>query len=575
VNPDTDFDQCLASILGAAISVTGADKGNIQLFDPKSGSLVIVAHHGFEEPFLNFFAGVRDDISACGTALRSGRRVVVEDVTQSEIFAGRPSLDVLLEAGVRAVQSTRLVNSAGNLLGMISTHFAQPRRPGEREFRIMDLLARQAADFLERKQAEEALRIAYEKESTARAEAEAASRSKDEFLAVVSHELRSPLGAILGYNRMLREKPEDLVLLKTSCDVIERNARLQLQLIEDLLDTARIVSGKLRLEMEQMDINTALADALDVVRPAAETKGVELITRLNLKQKMIMGDAARLRQVIWNLLSNAIKFTPEGGRVELRAELIGEHIRIIVSDTGKGIEPQFLPYIFDRFRQLDSSASRRYGGLGLGLALVKHLVELHGGEVTAASEGAERGSIFTVTLPLATQRVTSAAEPPALTTFAAPGEVKTEDAISQLNGVIITGVRVLAIDDQEEARAMITALLSQRGAVVTAVSSGVEALAFLSTLPNEEWPEVILCDINMPDEDGYTVLAHVRALERELGVKISRRIPAIALTAMARSKDRLQALTAGFQMHVAKPVEPAELIVMIASLVGKQNNGRA
>jgi CheY-like chemotaxis protein len=277
--------------------------------------------------------------------------------------------------------------------------------------------------------------------------------------------------------------------------------------------------------------------------------------------------------VVWNLLSNAIKFTPEGGLVELRAEQSGERVRIIISDTGKGIEPQFLQYIFDRFRQADGSASRRHGGLGLGLALVKHLVELHGGEVTAASEGAARGSTFTVTLPLAMVGATTAAEPPALTVSAAPDEVKTESAIRQPGGEMITGVRVLAVDDHEEARAMLTTLLRKRGAIVTALSSGAEALAFLSALPNEEWPQVLVCDIAMPGEDGYSVLARVRALERDIGIKTSRRIPAIALTAMARSKDRLRALAAGFQMHIAKPVDPAELIVVIASVVGKRNNG--
>jgi PAS domain S-box-containing protein len=572
VDPDMAFDQCLKSILEAAISITGADKGNIQLLDPESGSLVIAAQHGFEEPFLNFFAHVRHDISTCGTALQSGERVMVEDVTQSEIFAGKPALDVLIEAGVRAVQSTPLMNSAGRLLGMTSTHFARPHRLSENELRLMDLLARQAGEFLERKHAEESLRIAYEKESAARAEAEAANRSKDEFLAIVSHELRSPLGAILGYSRMLLEKPGDWEFVKTSCDVIERNARQQLQLIEDLLDTARIVSGKLRLEKEQIEISTMLADALDVVRPAAEAKGIELSTKLNLKQEMIHGDAARLRQVIGNLLSNAIKFTPEGGRVELRAEPSGEHIRIIVSDTGKGIEPEFLPHVFERFRQADRSSSRRHAGLGVGLALVRHLVELHGGEATAASEGADRGSTFTITLPLAMEEVTTGAELPALIASAASGEVKSEGAIQQLDRETIRGVRVLAVDDHEEARAMLTALLTKHGAIVTSVSSGVEALSFLSALPNREWPEVLICDIAMPGEDGYAVLARVRALERELGIKTSRRIPAIALTALTHSKDRLRALAAGFQMHIAKPVEPVELMVVIASLVGRQNN---
>jgi PAS domain S-box-containing protein len=575
VNPDTAFDACLENILEAAISLIRADKGNIQLFDSASGSLVIAAQRSFAEPFLNFFAQVHHNYTACGTALQSGGRVMVEDVTQSEIFAGQPSLNVLLEAGVRAVQSTPLISSAGRLLGMISTHFVQPHRPDENELRLMDLLARQAGDFLERKDAEAALRVAYEKESAARAEAEAANRSKDDFLAVVSHELRSPLTAILGYNRMLREKPGDLVLLKTSCDIIERNARLQLQLIEDLLDTARIVSGKLRLEIERIDIYTVLADALDVVRPGAEAKGIEVSTKLNLKQEMINGDAARLRQIVWNLLSNAIKFTPEGGFVELRVEQSGERVRIIVSDTGKGIQPEFLPYIFDRFRQADGSSSRRHSGLGLGLALVKHLVELHGGEITAASEGAGRGSIFTVTLPLAMQDVTTATAPSALTAFAAPGEVKTEGAIPQPDEETIRGMRVLAVDDQKDAREILTKFLSNRGAIVTAVSSGDEALAYLSSLPKEEWPRVLICDIAMPKEDGYAILARVRALERELGVKISKRIPAIALTALAQSKDRLQALAAGFQMHVPKPVEPAELMIVLTSLVRKQNNAIA
>jgi CheY-like chemotaxis protein len=258
--------------------------------------------------------------------------------------------------------------------------------------------------------------------------------------------------------------------------------------------------------------------------------------------------------------------------VELRAEPSGEHIRIIVSDTGKGIEPEFLPHVFERFRQADRSSSRRHAGLGVGLALVRHLVELHGGEATAASEGADRGSTFTITLPLAMEEVTTGAELPALIASAASGEVKSEGAIQQLDRETIRGVRVLAVDDHEEARAMLTALLTKHGAIVTSVSSGVEALSFLSALPNREWPEVLICDIAMPGEDGYAVLARVRALERELGIKTSRRIPAIALTALTHSKDRLRALAAGFQMHIAKPVEPVELMVVIASLVGRQNN---
>lgn len=275
-----------------------------------------------------------------------------------------------------------------------------------------------AHDITERKRSEierEELLLketaAHAEAEAARAEAEAANLSKDEFLAIVSHELRSPLSAILGYNSMLREKPPDTAQLKSYCDIIERNAKTQLQLIEDLLDTARIVSGKVRLELRPLDINPLLADALDVVRPAANAKGVQLrIAERGLKDEnggtreepaVLLGDADRLQQIIWNLLSNAVKFTPAGGSVELSAECDEGHLHIIVSDTGKGIQPEVLPHIFERFRQADSSSSRRYGGLGLGLALVKHLVELHGGKVEAVSDGAGCGSTFTVTLPLA------------------------------------------------------------------------------------------------------------------------------------------------------------------------------
>jgi PAS domain S-box-containing protein len=410
---------------------------------------------------------------------------------------------------------------------------------------------------------------------TDRKRAEAAIGAKDEFLAIVSHELRSPLNAILGYNRMLREKPKDLVLLKKSCDTIERNAQLQLQLIEDLLDTARVISGKLRLDTRPMDIVSMVDDALDAVRPAAEAKGVELRAP-SLAREAFTGDATRLQQVVWNLLSNAIKFTPKGGHVGLKVERDAERFRIIVSDTGKGIEPEFLPHVFGRFYQADSSSARRHGGLGLGLALVKSLVELHGGEIRAESKGEGRGSTFTVTLPLAIESRMAAAETLALASFAGDASgARAEDAIPLPEGVTIEGVRVLAVDDQKEARVTLSYFLGKCGAVVTTASSAAEALAFLSDRPGSERPDELVCDIAMPEEDGYSALRRVRALEHERGVAPSRRIPAIALTAMARSEDRLRALSAGFMMHVSKPVEPAELVIVIASVVGQHRQGAA
>jgi signal transduction histidine kinase len=429
------------------------------------------------------------------------------------------------------------------------------------------------------------------REKQAREQAEAATRAKDEFLAVISHELRSPLNAILGYNRMLRRNSKDSGMLNKTCDIIERNARLQLQLIEDLLDTARIISGKLRLEMRLMDLAPVVNDALDVVRPAAEAKGVQLrIVDWGLRiaeegdtmgeesaieeSAIVLGDATRLQQVVWNLLSNAIKFTPKGGRVELGVGHDAEFFRIFVSDTGKGIEPEFLPHVFDRFYQADGSSTRRHGGLGLGLALVKSLVELHGGEVKVESEGEGRGSTFTVMLPLAINSGMAAAESPALESFAfAASGARAESSIPLPDGVTIEGVRVLAVDDQEEARVMLSNFLGKCGAVVTTASSAAEALAFLSDHLSGERPDVLVCDIAMPGEDGYSALRRVRALEHERGVAPQQQIPAIALTAMARSEDRLQALNAGFKMHVSKPVEPAELVIVIASVVGQGGQG--
>jgi PAS domain S-box-containing protein len=413
-------------------------------------------------------------------------------------------------------------------------------------------------DFSDRKQAEIEREELLMKEKAVRAEAQAANRSKDEFLSLVSHELRSPLNSILGYNRMLRSNPHDAAQISQTCSIIERNAQMQLRLIEDLLDTTRIISGKLRLDTRPTDIVPVFATALDLARPVAEDKGVELHAHFELKPEVVICDSARLQQVILNLLSNAIKFTPEGGRVELRLEGSDEDVRIVVSDTGKGIEPEFLPYAFDRFRQADSSSSRHYDGLGLGLALVKHLVELHGGAIEAASGGEGRGSTFTVTLPLAADTPFFAVELPAL---------QAEGMIEPPDRAMIEGVRVLVVDDQKEARLALADFLSKCGAIVTVVSSGVEALAILAAPPDGKRPDVLICDIAMPDEDGYTVLRRVRAVEAERGVKMSQRIPAMALTGRTSKEDWLRALSAGFNMHVAKPVEPAELMTIIASLV--------
>ena len=418
-------------------------------------------------------------------------------------------------------------------------------------------------DITERKRAE-AEREQLAQEQVARAAAEAANRSKDEFLAMVSHELRSPLNAILGYTRMLRSGPVDRDAISNVTAVVERSAKAQLQIIEDLLDSARIITGKLRIEMEPIDLVPVLESALDTVRAAAEAKGITLVANFGPAPEETLGDSTRLQQVVWNLLTNAVKFTPESGRIELRMEGAADNIRITVSDTGEGIEPDFLPFVFDRFRQADPSSARRVGGLGLGLSLVKHLVELHGGTITAASEGVGRGSTFTVMLP---RRRLEFIAPP--TPAVAPREARTEGAITMERDLSLEGVSVLVVDDEEDARELLIEALSEYGAQVTAVSSGAEALAFLSNPPGGKRPDALILDIAMPDEDGYAALKRVRALEAKQGAAADQ-IPAVALTAYGRSEDRFRALQAGFHMHVAKPVEPAELAVVIASLTTRR-----
>jgi signal transduction histidine kinase/ActR/RegA family two-component response regulator len=428
-------------------------------------------------------------------------------------------------------------------------------------------------DITERKRAEIERERLYEQERAARAEAErmravaeAANRSKDEFLTMVSHELRSPLNIVLGYTRLMRSSPGDGEFVAQAAAIIERNAKAQLQIVEDLLDSARVITGRLRLEAQPTDLKPTVEAALGAIRPAAESKGVELIAHFGTQPEMVLGDADRLQQIVWNLLSNAVKFTPEGGRVELRMEGDAERVRIIVNDNGEGIEPEFLPNVFDRFRQADTSVTRRFGGLGLGLSLVKQLTELHGGTISAASEGSGRGATFVVTLPRLAAQAGPAAQQrqPAL----ARGEVRTDNAIPLDAAPSLDGALILIVDDQEEARTLLRMALEECGAQAMAVSSGVEALAVLSDPPGGVPPDALILDIAMPEEDGYAVLHKVREWEAEQGVSQSKQIPAIALTAFGRSEDRLRALAAGFRMHVAKPVEPLELAIVVSSVIG-------
>jgi signal transduction histidine kinase/ActR/RegA family two-component response regulator len=410
------------------------------------------------------------------------------------------------------------------------------------------------AEVAERKQAEERLRVSLLQEQMARTEAEHANRLKDEFLATVSHELRTPLHAVIGWSHMLRSGGLDEAMTVRAIETIERNAKSQAQLIEDILDVSRVITGKLHLNMGLVDFASVINAAIDSVQLAAESKDIQLEVTLDPSARRVSGDANRLQQVVWNLLSNAIKFTPSGGRVQVRLERAGTDAQISVSDTGEGINSNFLPFIFDRFRQADGSSTRKHGGLGLGLAIVRHLVELHGGTVSADSPGKGLGATFVLRLPLATVQKEAKGRGKELESL-----MPSDAAGSQLKPLpSLDGVQVLIVDDEQDTLSMLAVMLTEYRAKVQTATSAAEAMEVL------QWykPDVLVSDLAMPEEDGYSLISKVRALSEENG----RRIPAVALTAYVRVEDRVRALSAGFNMFVPKPVEPNELITAIANL---------
>jgi PAS domain S-box-containing protein len=400
-----------------------------------------------------------------------------------------------------------------------------------------------------------------EREQAARIAAETANRAKDAFLATISHELRTPLSPILMWTRMLRDGLLDGAKSDRALEAIERNARAQAQLIDDLLDVSRIVSGKLKLEIRPTDLVAVIHAAMDVVRPAADAKGIQLQFAVDGRPDTIAGDPDRLQQVAWNLLSNAIKFTPEGGRVDVTLVHTDPHVQIAVRDTGEGFAPAFRSSMFERFQQADGSASRRHGGLGLGLAIVRHIVELHGGAVDAESAGPGQGACFTVRLPIGVvQRQTSAVESERSRSQAAA------DAGTVAAHAVLHGVRVLVVDDEPDSNEAVSTLLGAAAAEVRGAASAAQALEILA-----RWtPHVIVTDIAMPGEDGYVLLAKIRADESRLA-----RIPAIAVTAYATRRDRLRILAAGFQMHIAKPIDPAEFIAAVVNVVATARRDRS
>jgi PAS domain S-box-containing protein len=388
-------------------------------------------------------------------------------------------------------------------------------------------------------------------ERVARTEAERLSRLKDEFLATLSHELRTPLNAILGWSTLLRRlepgSPDQIRGLET----IERNARVQVQIIGDLLDMSRIISGKVQLDVQPIDLQEVITAAIEAVRPSAEARKLRLRATLDAKVGRIRGDSSRLQQVFWNLLTNAVKFTPTGGRIDVVLERVNSHVEIAVEDSGIGIKPEFLAFVFDRFRQADASTTRRHGGLGLGLSIVKHLVELHGGSVRVKSPGEGQGSTFIVALPISVLRTEDSGR------YERPdfGDID----VSKLELPRLANVRALVVDDEPDARFLVKRLIEEQGGEVVVAAGGEEALQILQA----QRIDILISDIGMPDFDGYQLIQRIRADSDSR----ARRMMAIALTAYARSDDRQRALLAGYQMHLSKPVDPRELIAGIASLL--------
>ena len=490
------------------------------------------------------------DPEGLAKVIRTGRPEIYQEIPDSLLVMGARDaehLRILRELGLKSAMIVPLTLHERVLGAITFVYSDSERRYGEADLAFAEDLARRAAVAVEN--------------SRLYQEAQTANRMKDEFLAVISHELRTPLTAVLGWGRMLHAGELDEETAARAREIIMRNAETQRQLIEDLLDVSRIITGKLRLDVRPIELSPVIRAAVDAVRPAAEAKGIKIHMVLDSHTDRISGDADRLQQVVWNLLANAIKFTPKGGHVEVRLERVNSHIEFSVSDTGEGIGQDFLPYVFDRFRQADPSMTRVHGGLGLGLSIVRHLVELHGGTVEVLSEGEGHGAKFTVKLPLMLFRngERDSGELPRVHPTAGGTVVP---FIGQNN---LEGLNILVVDDEQDTREMIIAILEQCGAKVTAVASAAEAMLELERMR----PDVLISDIGMPEEDGYDLIGRVRSME----ASPEKQIPAVALTAYARTEDRIRALNAGFQIHVPKPVEPVELAAVVATLAGR--TGRA
>jgi len=559
-----DLPTLVQAVTDAATALSGAKFG-VFLYTPADGTC--------DRPILCALSGGRrEDVDRLGApratplvgpTLRGEGPIRCDDVVTDSRYARLPPLPGLSDGHLpaRSYLAVPVVAPPGDVIGGLFFGHPDTGVFNERSERLVAGVAAQAAIAIDNarlyqtaQRATAERQLLLESEQAARSDAERANSMRDDFLATLSHELRTPLGAILGWAHMLRLPGVKEAERQHGLEVIERNARVQAQLIEDLLDMSRIVAGKMRLDIHLVDPVSFIDAALEAVRPAVDAKQIHLGTALDPAAGPIAGDANRLQQVVWNLLSNAIKFTAKHGTVDVRLERVDSQVEITVADTGIGIKPEFLPYVFDRFRQADSSPTRPTGGLGLGLSIVKHLVELHGGSVVVASPGQDRGATFIVRLPVSVAHH----DPDPWGRLHSRGQ---RTVAADFNRTDLSGITVLVVDDQPDARDVITRILAECEATVLSAANVEEAVL----LVERSHPDVLVSDIDMPDSDGFDLLRRVRALGHARGGKT----PAIALTALARSEDRTQALRAGFLAHLAKPVEPSELVATIASIAGR------
>jgi PAS domain S-box-containing protein len=554
---ELDLQKLVQAVTDAATDICGARFGSFfyNVLDEQGESYMLYALSGVpREMFAHFPMPRNTDLF--GATFNGEATILSSDVRQDPRYGknspyyGMPA-DHLPVASYLAVP---VVSRSGEVYGGLFFGHPEEGMFTERAARIIEGLAAQSAIAIDNARLYEASRKATIQAEQAVLRAEQSSRVKEEFLATISHELRTPLNAILGWTRMLRSGKMGTEEASKALETIERNARAQSKLIDDLLDVSRIITGKLRMDVRPTDPTSFTDAAIEAVQPAAVAKGISIRKIIDTGAVSVPGDPVRLQQVVWNLLSNAVKFTPRGGRVEVRVERINSHIEILVKDTGQGIPSDFLPHVFDRFRQADQTSTRQHGGMGLGLAIVRHLVELHGGTVSAISEGENHGSTFIVRLPVSpvyqvdnsTDRIHPSAE----------DLLVSSECVDRLDGI-----RILVVDDELDTRELLKAGLQDCGATVAIASSANEALQQV----NETIFDLLISDIGMPMHDGYDLIRRLRALPDEHVM----RMPAIALTAYARAEDRMRALRSGYQMHVPKPVELNELVTVILSLAGR------